>query len=101
VALSLISVWRKIDSLVQLEERHGVAIRRLTDDLNALKDRVTRLESRDEVLIARAEGAASTAAAVATTTSIADLARRVGAIEERARAAAAALLPPPSNRDGS
>jgi transcription elongation GreA/GreB family factor len=94
VALSLLTVLRKIDSLVQLDEKHGEAIRRLTEEIALLKDRVTSLETRDEVLIARAEGAASTAAALAASTAISDLARRIGAMEERDRNRT--LLPPPT-----
>ncbi|TCZ56314.1 hypothetical protein [Roseicella aquatilis] len=96
MALNWIAILRKIDSLGQLEEKHGEAIRRLSAELEGLKDRVARLELRDEVLIARAEGAASTATVMAASSSLSDLARRIGTLEERSRTRA---LPPPDKQD--
>ena len=81
-----VGVLPKLDRLRQLEETHGNAIRRLSEEVTALKHRVTRREFREEVLIARAEGAAAKAAFVAGTVTIADLARSLGALEERSRA---------------
>lgn len=94
--LSLVSFLRKLDGLIQLEAKHGQAIARIEAELVQLKDRVTRLETRDDVLIAEAKGAASTAATVAATGAIADLARRIGAMEERNRIR---TLPPPDQQD--
>jgi len=52
-------------------------------EIQVLKDRVARLEARDEILIAEAKGAA--AASAVASQHIADLARRVGAMDERTR----------------
>jgi len=90
VPLNLVTVLRKIDSLLQLEAIHGEAIKRLTAEVAQLKDRMNRLEARDEVLLARAEGASAAAATVAAAQAMSDLARRLGAMEERTRS-----LPPP------
>jgi phage shock protein A len=98
VALDLLALFRKLDGLMQLEAKHGAAIARLEADVMALQDRITRLETRDAVLIAEAKGAASAAATVATTSTVADLARRVGALEERSRSR---RLPPPSASEDS
>lgn len=91
-----VEVWRKLDALLQLEAKQGEAIRQIRDELALLKDRVTRLETRDEVLIARAEGAAATAAAMAASGALTDMARRIGAMEERTRMLA--LAPPEKKR---
>jgi len=98
VALDLLGLFRKLDSLMQLEAKHGAAIQRLEADMVALQDRVTRLETREAVLIAEAKGAAAAAATVATTSTVADLAHRVGGLEERSRSA---RLPPPSASEDS
>jgi hypothetical protein len=45
--------------------------------------RKLRLETREELVMAEAKGAASTAASAATTAVVADLARRIGALQER------------------
>lgn len=93
MALDLLALFRKLDSLMQLEAKHGAAIARLEADVIVLHDRVTRFETRDQVLIAEAKGAASAAASATTTSAVADLARRIGVLEERSRTP---RLPPPS-----
>jgi hypothetical protein len=70
-----------LHSLWELEKKHGALIEALSKEIQALKDRVTRLEAREEVLIAEAKGAAAAAA----TQHIASLARDIGAIDERTR----------------
>ncbi len=81
MALNPFLLVRKIDSLLQLEARHGESLRALNAEMASLRDRIMRLETRDEVLISRAEGAAATAAAMATSSSMTDLARRIGVLE--------------------
>ncbi len=85
VALNLLSLFRQIDALLQLEKKHGASIRQLQEDMAALRDRLARLEVREELVVTRAEGAAGVAAATAASASIADIARRLGALEERSR----------------
>ncbi len=69
---------RGVDALMQIEQKHGTAI-------EGLKDRVGKLEVGGAVLIAEAKSAASSAASAAVMQHIADLARRIGALEEFAR----------------
>ncbi len=89
---SLADVWRiakKIDSLLELEERQNRSLAILADRLSALERRMDRLEAREEIVVAKAEGAARSAAAIAGASSIADIARRVGVLEGRAATAPA------------
>jgi hypothetical protein len=92
VALNVVAVPRKLDRLMQLEENHGEAIRKLGGEIRALEDRVARLEAREGVLIARVEGALAAAAGAVVTASVSDFARWVGVLEERSRSRA---LPQP------
>jgi len=85
VALSLTDLLRKLDRLLSLEANHGAALRDLAGDIMALRDRVAALEAREDVLVARAQGAAAAAAATTAATSLSDLARRIGVLEERSR----------------
>jgi hypothetical protein len=85
VALDLLGLFRKLVSLMQLETKHGASIRRLEADVVRLYERVTCLEGRDAVLIAEATSAVASAASVTTSSTVADLARRIGVLEERTR----------------
>ena len=73
------------ERLFRLEEKHSALIEAQAKEIQALKDRVTRLEAREEVLIAEAKGAAAAAASAAASLHVAELARHVGAIDERTR----------------
>ncbi len=77
---------------MHLEDKHGTAIDRLAQEIADLRSRVIRLENREDVLIAEARGAASAAAGQVAAASMADLARRVGGLEERTLQL---RLPPP------
>jgi hypothetical protein len=94
VAPSPVELLRKLDRLLTLDTALRDAVQRLSADIASLNDRVTRLESREAVLIAEAKGAAAAAAGIATTATVADLARRVGALEERSRPARLPRNPP-------
>jgi hypothetical protein len=96
VALNVVALLRKLDRLMQLEENHGEAIRKLGSEVRVLEGRVARMEAREEVLVARAEGASAAAAGTVVATSMSDLARRIGVLEERSHARA---LPPPGSQD--
>ena len=85
MALKALELLRKMDALLRLEDNHGAAIRRLDTAIASLTERVARLEAREELMVAKAEGAAGSAAATAVAMSIADLARRIGALDERTR----------------
>jgi len=54
-------------------------------EIQVLKDRVARLEPREKILVAEAKGAAAAAAPAIASQHVADLARRVGAMDERTR----------------
>jgi hypothetical protein len=85
VALKAVEVLRKLDRLMSLDVVLRESVERLTSDIAALSNRVTRLEAREGVLIAEAKGAAAAAAGATTAANMADLARRVGVLEERSR----------------
>jgi hypothetical protein len=53
--------------------------------VRTLASRLDRLEAREDLLIVEAKAAAATAASVASTGHLADLARQVGILEERTR----------------
>jgi hypothetical protein len=74
---------RDLDRLLHLEDKHGTAIDRLAHEIADLKSRIIRLENREDIIIAEAKGAAHAAASQVAMTSLADLARRVGGLEER------------------
>ena len=87
--------WRlaqKVQSLLESQEKTAKAIAALDEDLRSLKLEVERLKAREEVVAARAEAAASGTAMVVVSNTVANTARRLGALEERART----LLPPGS-----
>jgi len=92
VALNLLTLLRKIDSLLLLEAKHGEALRTLSAEVDRLKGRVASLEAREDVLVARSQGAAAAAAATVSANAVSDLARRIGMLEERSRHP---RLPPP------
>ena len=79
----LVSALRSMDRLLSLEEKHGRAIERLTVELDALKARVTRLEAREDLIVTEAKAASSAAASQVAMMSFSDIARRIGALEER------------------
>ena len=74
-------VIRKIDGLAGLEEKHEKALAALRAEVDDLKARVTRLEAREDIVIAEARAAAGTAAGMAATGYMSDIARRVGFLE--------------------
>ena len=69
---------RAIDGLMQVEHKHGALIENL-------KNRVLHLEARETALVAEAKAAASAAASAVSAQHIADLARRLGVLEEQVR----------------
>lgn len=67
---------RKLDGLMRVEQAHGALIKELGE-------RQSRSEAREEILVAKAEAAAATAASVAASQHVSDLARRLGNLEAR------------------
>jgi chaperonin cofactor prefoldin len=45
-----------------LEQKHGEALKNLQRDVEALRDRITSLEAREQIVVVEAKGAASAAA---------------------------------------
>ncbi len=84
MALSdVLKAIRAVDQLLALDEKYRKAFEKITADIDGLKDRVMRLETREEVVIEKARAAASTAATQVAIASVADIARRIGRLEER------------------
>jgi type IV pilus biogenesis protein CpaD/CtpE len=83
--LEWLGVARTIDRLLSLEKKHTDLIEAQAKEIQALKDRVTKLEAREEILIAEAKGAAAAAASAVASHHVADLARQMGAMDERTR----------------
>jgi len=80
---NFIELLRSVDRLLNLEAKHGKAIEKLEVEIDELKNRVTRLETREEIVIVEAKDAARTAATQVAITSVSDMARRIGRLEER------------------
>lgn len=82
------NLLRKLDKLLTVEARHSRAI-------EALQDKVAKLEQERELLIVEMRSAAAQAASAAASQHIADISRRLGALEERLRPDPS---PPPRRR---
>jgi hypothetical protein len=86
---------------VPAQEKHGAILEAQAAEIQCLKDRLTKLEehvgAREEILVAEAKGAAAAVASVAASQHVADISRRLGAMEERLRGSGAARLPPPDD----
>lgn len=74
---------RTIDQLLSLDQNHTAWIE--AKEIEALADCVAKLEAREGILVAEAKGAAAAAASAVASQHVADLARRIGAIDERIR----------------
>jgi hypothetical protein len=83
--LEWLNVARTIDRLLALETKHAALIEAQAKEIQALEDRVAKLEAREEILIAEARGAAAAAASGVASQHVAGLARDLGALEERVR----------------
>ncbi len=79
----ILSLFRTVDRLLDLEKKHGGLIKELNQDLQILRDRVAKLEAREDALIIEAKAAAGVAASAAASQHIAALALRLGALDER------------------
>jgi hypothetical protein len=72
----VLDLIRAIDGLMRVEDKHCALIENL-------KNRVLHPEAREAVLVAEAKAAAAAAAAAASAQHVADLARRLGVLEEQ------------------
>jgi hypothetical protein len=78
------SIWqlaRRVENIFQDVEKLVDGMKALRDELHQLEMRVTALEGREELLVEKARGAASGAASAVVMQSVADMARRIGALE--------------------
>ena len=87
---TILGLADKVRALLESQEKAAKAISKLHDDIQALRLEVERLKAREEILIARAEAAAQTAASAVAVHNTADLARRLGGLEMQVN-----RLPPP------
>ena len=85
--MTLPELWRvvrKIDSLTGLEAKHDRELDMLRAEMADMRARVTRLEAREDIVVAEAKGAAGVAAGAATSAYLSDLVRRVTLLEAHA-----------------
>ena len=82
----LANVWqlaRRVENLFADVADLVQGLASVRDDLLQLERHVLALEGREELLIEKARGAASGAASAVVMQSVADMARRIGALEAR------------------
>ena len=94
--LEWLKAVRAVDRPLGLEAKHTALLEAQAQEIQALKDRIARLEAREEILVAEAKGAAAAAASAIASQHVAELARHVGAIDERTRRLGG-LSPPDTN----
>jgi hypothetical protein len=89
---------RTLDRLVNMEVDHRKLIEKLADEIQEMKDRLTKLEAhvdaREEILVAEAKGAAAAVASATASQHIAQLAPELGKMQGRLEASAGRLPPP-------
>lgn len=88
--LSLLTLFRRLDRLFELENKHGKLIEEHSLQIQALRDEIAQLRAREAILVAEARGAAGSVASVVAAQHISDMSRRLGAMEERTRSKAIA-----------
>jgi uncharacterized small protein (DUF1192 family) len=59
---TILTLAHKVQALLESHEKTTITISRLNDEIRMLKVEIERLKAREEVVVARAEAAASTAA---------------------------------------
>ncbi len=82
---------KALDRLVSLETRTNEAFAETNLRLTRIEERLTRIEADRDRMVTEAK-AASTAASVAASAHLADLARSMGGLEERVRQIGATAL---------
>jgi hypothetical protein len=88
---------RTLDRLLTIEESHGKLIKKQADEMQDLRDRLTRLEAhvqaREEIMVAEAKGAAAVVASAVASQHIAG-AESVGRLKGRLDGGGGRPLPP-------
>jgi phage shock protein A len=80
----LSGIWqlaRRVENIFQDVEKLVRGVAALRDELRDLEKRVATLEGREELLVEKAKGAVAGAASAVVMQSVADMARRIGALE--------------------
>jgi hypothetical protein len=96
----IVGLLRTVDRLLELEKKHGTLIEAQAKELKDLAARVTRLESREEILVAEAKGASAAVASAVAAQHLVEMAQRIGALDERTKQLAEnrrPLLPEPKH----
>jgi VIT1/CCC1 family predicted Fe2+/Mn2+ transporter len=98
---SWIDGLRRIDRLISLEKKHGDLIEKQKQEIQELKDRLTKLEAhvqaREEILVAEAKGAAAAVASTVASQHVAGLAQSIGRLQGRLDGASGRSLPAPTD----
>jgi uncharacterized protein (DUF2164 family) len=81
----MIDVLRRVDRLFETVQKLQIGHEALGDRLLDLEKRVWTLENREELLIEKMGVRASEAATAVMNQNLMDMARRIGALEERMR----------------
>jgi hypothetical protein len=84
-------VWldtaRTVDRLLSLEKSHRALIDKQADEIQELRDRLTKLEAnvqaREEILVAEAKGAAAAVASTVASQHVAGIAQSLGRLQGR------------------
>jgi hypothetical protein len=76
-----------LDALRTIEQSHRAIMEKQAEQIQGLKDRLTKLEAhvqaREEILVAEAKGAAAAVASTVATQHIASIAQSVGRLQGR------------------
>jgi hypothetical protein len=94
-------VWldtlRTVDRLLALEKNHRALTEKQAEEIQEIKDRLTRLEAhvqaREEILVAEAKGAAAAVASTVASQHIANIAQSLGRLQGRLDGSDGRLLP--------
>lgn len=78
-------MFRRLEGLLELEAKHKTAIAKLETDFLEIDRRLTRLESREELVVIEARSAARAGAADAMQGVILQIGERLAAVEAKAQ----------------
>ena len=83
----MIELFRRIDRLFENVQKLQIGQEALGDRLREVERRLATLENREELMVERMGTRASEAATAVVNANLMDMARRLGALEERSRGA--------------
>jgi hypothetical protein len=90
---SWLEAIRSLDRLLSMEASLRKVIEKQADEIQDLKDRVTKLEAREEIMVAEAKGAASAVASAVASQHLATIARDLGRLQGHVEATGKTLPP--------